>query len=68
MPAVFPPPTIALTIHLSADDLPALMSAAEQVAAGIGDPDRIEAVRVDESVCCLEMDIAARPVDPRRLH
>jgi hypothetical protein len=61
-------PAIALRISLEADDMPALMDLAEQYASILPDRDRIAAIRVDEVACRLEMDIAARPVDPRRLH
>ena len=61
-------PAIALRISLEADDTPALMDLAEQYASTLPDRDRIAAFRVDEVACRLEMDMAARPVDQRRLH
>ncbi|MGO4909025.1 hypothetical protein ACEN2J_11935 [Pseudorhodobacter sp. W20_MBD10_FR17] len=61
-------PATVLTITLSADDLDALVDLAATVSANMDDPDRIAAIRMDEANCTLQMDIAARPVDPRRLH
>ena len=68
MAAVFPPPANIFSIHLSTDDMLSLVFLVEQVAATTGDPDRIAAVRINEVDCCIEMDIAERPVDPHRLH
>jgi hypothetical protein len=61
-------PRIVLTMQLSAPDMDALMDMIIRISAHMGDPDRIAAIRVDESACCAELDVAARPVDPRRLH
>lgn len=61
-------PHIVLTVQLSAPDMDALLDAISQISATMDDPDRIAAVRVDENTCCAELDLAARPVDPRRLH
>lgn len=66
-PALSAPPTV-LTVQLSAPDMDALLDAISQISATMDDPDRIAAVRVDENACCAELDLAARPVDPRRLH
>lgn len=64
----FTTPHIVLTVQLSAPDMNVLLDLIEQVSATVDDPDRIAPVRVDEDACCAEMDFAARPVDPRRLH
>lgn len=61
-------PHIVLTMQLSAPDMDALMGMIAQISAHMGDPDQIAAIHVDENACCAEMDVAARPVDPRRLH
>lgn len=57
-----------LTVEVSAGTLDGLLDAIEGVAGRMDDPDRIAAIRVDEDACCAELDVAARPVDPRRLH
>lgn len=64
----FPAPQIVLTMKLSAPDMDALLNVIGQISGQIDDPDRIAAIRVDEDACCAELDAAARPVDPRRLH
>jgi hypothetical protein len=56
------------TVELTAMDMDELTEALAVVARQLDDPDRIEAIRVDEMACALELDIAARPVDARRLH
>lgn len=61
-------PAIALRIRMEADDMRPPMDMVEQYASTLPDRDIIAAIRVDEDACCLEMDIAASPVDPRRLH
>ena len=61
-------PATVLTVTLSADDMGTLMDLVETVSAKMDDPDRIAAIRLDEANCTLQMDIAARPVDLRRLH
>ena len=61
-------PHILLTMQLSAPDMDALLDMIAQISAQMPDPDQIAAIRVDESACCAELDVAARPVDPRRLH
>ncbi len=63
-----PAPQIVLTMKLSAPDMDALLDAIGQISAQMDDPDRIAAIRVDETACRAELDVAARPVDPRRLH
>ena len=57
-----------LTLEVHTDDLDELMDAIVTVSRQMDDPDRIEAIRVDEIACVAELDIAARPVDPRRLN
>lgn len=64
----FPAPQIVLTMKLSAPDMDALLDVIGQISGQMDDPDRIAAIRVDEDACCAELDVAARPVDPRRLH
>lgn len=59
---------IVLTMKLSAPDMDQLMDVIAQISAQMDDPDRIAAIRVDEDACCAELDVAERPVDPRRLH
>lgn len=61
-------PHIALTVQVSAPDMHALLDALAQISATMDDPDCIAAVRVDEDACCAELDVVARPVDPRSLH
>lgn len=63
-----PSPRIVLTMTLSAPDMDQLMDVIELFAGTVDDPDRIAAIRIDEDACCAELDVAARPVDPRRLH
>lgn len=63
-----PAPQIVLTMKLSALDIDQLMDVIELFAGTLDDPDRITAVRIDEDACCAKLDVAARPVDPRRLH
>jgi hypothetical protein len=63
-----PAPQIVLTMKLSAPDMDALLDAITLFAGTVDDPDRIAAIRIDEDACCAELDVAARPVDPRRLH
>lgn len=65
---VFPAPVIVLKVDLSAPDMDALADLIAALATGLGDPDRIAAIRVDEAACRAELDIAARPVNPHRLH
>lgn len=57
-----------LTVEISAGTLDGLLDAIEGFSGRLDDPDRIAAIRVDEDACCAELDVAARPVDPRRLH
>ena len=59
---------IALTVKLSAPDMDAPLEPIGQISATMEDPDCIAAVRMDEDGCCAELYVAARPVDPRRLH
>ncbi len=54
-------------LKVAADTMDALLDAIEGIAARMDDPDRIAAVRVDEDACCAELDVDARPVDPRGL-
>ena len=61
-------PQIVLTMKLTAPDMDALLDVIGQISAQMDEPDRIAAIRVDETACCAELDVAARPVDPRRLH
>lgn len=56
------------TIQVSAGASEDLLDAIESIAEQMDDPDRIAAIRIDEDACCAEMVVAARPVDPRRLH
>lgn len=63
-----PSPSIVLTMTLSAPNMDQLMDAIELFAGTVDDRDRIAAIRIDEVDCCAELDVAARPVDPRRLH
>ena len=63
-----PAPHIVLTMKLSAPDMDALLDVIGQISGQMDDPERIAAIRVDETACCAELDVAARPVDPRRLH
>jgi hypothetical protein len=57
-----------LTVGVHTDDLTELTDALAVVARQMDDPARIEAIRVDQIACFAELDIAARPVDPRRLN
>lgn len=57
-----------LTLKVHADDLPELLDAIVTVSRQMDDPDRIAAIRVDETACVAELALAARPVDPRRLN
>jgi hypothetical protein len=57
-----------LTLEISAGSLDGLLDAIKGVAGRLDDPDRIAAIRVDEDACCAELDVAARPVGPLRLH
>lgn len=66
--ATLPAPRIVLTMTLSAPDMDQLMDAIALFAGTVDDRDRIAAIRIDEAACCAELDVAARPVDPRRLH
>lgn len=68
MNASNPAAQIALTVRLSAPDMDSLFELITNLAAHLPDPDMVAAIRVDDAACCAEMDIAARPVDPRRLH
>jgi hypothetical protein len=61
-------PQIVLTMKLSAPDKDALLDVIGQISGQMDDPDRIAAICLDEDACCAELDVAARPVDPRRLH
>jgi len=63
-----PAPMIVLTVDVSGPDMDALVDAIAALAAGLNDPDQIATIRVDEVACRAELDIAARPVDPRRLN
>lgn len=66
--SALPSPSIVLTMNVSAPDMDTLLDAIRQLAGAMDDPDRIAAIRIDEDACCAELDVAARPVDPRRLH
>lgn len=57
-----------LTLEIHTDDLPELLDAIVTVSRQMDDPDRIAAIRVDEIACCVQLAIAALPVDPRRLN
>lgn len=57
-----------LTLEVSTGTQDELLDAVESIARQMDDPDRIAAIRMDENACCAELDVAARPVDPRRLH
>lgn len=58
----------ALTAELEAASVSDLTDAIASLARLLDDPDRIAAIRVDEAACVAELDIAPRPVDPRRLN
>lgn len=64
----FSVPHIALTVKPSAPNMDALPGPIGQISATMDEPFCIAAVRMDEDGCCAELDVAARPVDPRRLH
>lgn len=55
-------------VQVAAETLNDLLDAIEGIACRMDDPDRIAAIRVDEDACRAELDLAARPVDTRRLH
>lgn len=55
-------------VRVAAETMGDLWDAIEGIAAQMDDPDRITAVRLDEIACRAELDVDARPVDPRRLH
>lgn len=57
-----------LTVPLSAPNMGELQEAILTLAHSLPDPDLIAAIRIDDDAHCAELDIAARPVDPRRLH
>lgn len=57
-----------LTVSLSAPDMDALTDMIAAVSGALPDPDMIVAIRLAEDVCMAEMDLARRPVDPRRFH
>jgi len=57
-----------LTLEVLADDMDELADAITVLSGQMDDPDRIAAIRVDQIACCVQLDIAARPVDPRRLN
>lgn len=61
-------PRVILTMKLSASDMDELAEVIALLSSKLDDPDRIAAIRIDEEACCAEMDVADRPVDPRRLH
>ncbi|MFC3086345.1 hypothetical protein [Tabrizicola soli] len=55
-------------VQVAAETVGDLLDAVAVIARRMDDPDRIEAIRIDESACRAELDVAARPVDPRPLH
>tara|TARA_A100001391_G_scaffold179140_1_gene143953 strand:- start:49 stop:222 length:174 start_codon:yes stop_codon:yes gene_type:complete len=57
-----------MKIALRADNMSDLTDLIVALSERLDDPDRIAAVRVDETMFRAELDLAARPVDPRRLH
>ena len=57
-----------LVAQLTAGTMDELLDAIAVLAQQMDDPDWIAAIRVDEEACSAELDVAARPVDPRRLH
>lgn len=59
---------LMLTLEISSGTLHDLLDALAHTAGRMDDPDCIAAIRVDEDACYAEMDVGARPVDPRRLH
>jgi hypothetical protein len=63
-----PAPKIVPIMTLPALDMGALLDAIELFARSVENTDLIAAIRVDESACRAEMDVAAQPFDPRRLH
>ena len=62
-----PSPRGMPALEVSAASLDALLDAIDALAGRLDDPDRIAAIRLDETAFCAELDAAARPVDPRRL-
>lgn len=58
----------SLILEIHTDDLPELLDTIVTVSRQMNYPDRIAAIHVDEIACCAELNIAARPVDPRRLN
>ena len=58
----------ALTAELEAASVSELTDAIECLARLLDDPDRIAAIRIDETACMAELDIEPRPVDPCRLN
>jgi len=63
-------PRTTLIVTLEASDMDALQDMIVAIARHMNDPDRIAAVRVDDSAVPVraEVDLRPRPVDPRRLH
>jgi|GEM_PF-5483731 len=57
-----------LTVQLSAEDTDAQVDLIAKLASHIPNPDFIAAIRLDALSCRAEVDVAARPIDPRRLH
>jgi len=57
-----------LTVTLSAPNIDELQETILALAHSLPDADMIAASRIDEAAPRAELDIAARPVDPRRLH
>lgn len=62
-----PSPLEMLALEVSAASLDALLDAIDALAGRLDDPDRIAAIRLNETAFCAELDAAERQVDPRRL-
>jgi hypothetical protein len=60
-------PALTLTVQVSAASLDDLLDAIDDNAGRLDDPDRLAAIRLDETAFCAELDVASRPVNPRRL-
>jgi len=65
-----PRPTAPVWMSLAyqAQRMSELTDAISGIAEHMDDPDRIAEIRVGEILFRAELDIAARPIDPRRLN
>lgn len=57
-----------LVAQVTAGTMDELVEVLAAFARQKDDPDRIAAIRIDEEACRAELDVATRPVDPRRLN